>query len=351
MTASAISEISATKAREVLDFQLLGGDYGQLARDCALLRSCLWALSGGDRPVHVVRVLNLALDLSPENVFGSETASTELRTRLRGILDELSDAGDLVSLANGRWLPAPFREVPLGTADGARLLIGGFPSSLLPDALRKTICHKGAFRRVSGDELGRELELPQEPLESWVGAAPQDLVAWTKFAMDGTYESFSESNDGSRFSFYAPNLARPGALHTKRWLSSTEEISGRYLGRRELPFGIRQYRAVEVIDGRIVRVSLPRVGKGDLRRLMYGLDALAGNQVETSLSAKEFVVVLGSEIPWPERRFFVALGTLRVPADKYYPRTWHFPVAYAPEVKRRLGELKVQVLTNNGSRQ
>jgi len=347
-----MSEISAAQAKEIIDSHLVGGDCGQLARDCALLRSCLWALSGGNRPVHVLRVLNLALDLSPENVFGGDAGSVELRTRLRGALDELSDAGDILALANGRWLPAPLREVPLGTADGARLLVGGFPSSLLPDTLRKTVRHQGAFRRVNVDELGRELGLSQEPLESWVGDAPQDLIGWTKFAMDGSYEPFSEANDGSRFIFYAPKLARPGALQAKRWLSSPEKLSGRYLGKRELPFGMRQYRAAEVIDGRVVRVSLPRLGNGDLRRLMYGLDALAANpvQVDMALTSKTFVAVLGSEIPRPERRFFAALGTLIVPADKYYPRTWHFPVEYAAEVKRRLLELMIQFVTKNDSR-
>ena len=351
MTTGVMSVVSATQARETVDFQLVGRDCDQIVRECALLRSCLWALSGGDRPVHVLRVLNLAFDLSPENIFAGRdsVALTGLRSRLRAALDNLSDAGDILSLANGRWLPAPLRQVPLGMADGARLLVGGFPSSLLPETLRKTISHRGAFRRVNSEELGRKLGLPEERLESWVGSAPENLMSWTKFAMDGSYEPFSEANDGSRFAFYAPKLARPGALQTKRWLASAEKLSGRYLGRRELPFGMRQYRAIEVIGGRVVSVSLPRLGNGDLRRLMYGLDALAANpvRVETALTSNEFVVVLGSEIPRQERRFFAALGTLSVPIDKYYPRTWRFPVVYIAEVKKRLLELDVQFVASD----
>src|SRR5262249_49989408 len=120
-----MSSVSASQAREILDFQLVGGDCDQIGRECALLRSCLWALSGGERPVYVLRVLNVALSLSPEHVFdGNHSASlTDLRARLRRALADLSDAGDVLSLANGRFLPSPLREVPLGTADGARLLV------------------------------------------------------------------------------------------------------------------------------------------------------------------------------------------------------------------------------------
>lgn len=345
MTGAGISEIQTSEARRVLDSQFIGGECDQLARDCALLRSCIWALSGGERPVHVLRVLNLALELCPQIVFDEhDSDKTDARARFRNILDELADTGDLVSLANGRWLPAPLHAVQLGTGDDVRLLIGGFPSSLVPESLRRLIQHHGTFRRVVGNQFERELELRLESFESWVGEVPEDLLAWTNSAMNSTYEGFREANDGSKFIFYAPTLARRGALQTKRWVSTPEKLAGRYLGRRELTFGIRQYRAVEVANGRVVSVALPRLGCGDIRRLMYGLDAAAGNpvQIRTEFTAKEFVVILHSEIPRAERRFFAALGTLSVPPGKYYPRTWRFPAQYTAEVTRRLSALKVE---------
>ena len=86
---------------------------------------------------------------------------------------------------------------------------------------------------------------------------------------------------------------------------------------------------------------------------MYGLDAAAGNpvQIETEFTTKEFVVILRSEIPRAERRFFAALGTLSVPPEKYYPRTWRFPAQYTAEVTKRLSALKVEFAIKRGSRQ
>jgi hypothetical protein len=318
----------------------------QVAIDCALLRSCVWALTGGERPVHVLKLLNLAVDISPDSILADdEMRSADTRSRLRTCLDELTEAGDLVSLANGRWLPAPMREVRLGSADDARLLVGGFPTSLLPSELSVEVHHNGAFRRTMGERLARELALPLESYDSWVGPFPGDLKAWTQSVFKGDYEAFTEVNDGRQFSLYAPPNARQGALQAKRWVDRPEKLAGRFLGRRDLPFGIRQYRAVEVVSGVIVRVMIPQLGTGDLRRLMYGLDALAGNPVlvENDTRGDEFVIVLGSEVPRPERRLFAALGTLTVPVDKYYPRTWRFPRKYTGEISSRLSALGVRL--------
>jgi hypothetical protein len=193
--------------------------------------------------------------------------------------------------------------------------------------------------------LARELALPFESYDSWVGPFPGDLKAWTQSVFEGDYEVFTEANDGRQFSLYAPQTARPGALQAKRWVDRPDKLSGRFLGRRDLPFGIRQYRAVEVVNGIIARVMIPRLGTGDLRRMMYGLDALAGNPVvvEHDTRGDEFDIVLGSEVPRPERRFFAALGTLSVPPDKYYPRTWRFPRKYAGEIRNRLSALGVRL--------
>jgi hypothetical protein len=345
---------TAEEAARSIRQELVGAiDCDQLACDSALLRSCVWALTRGERPVHTLKLLNLAIELSPDALLSEEAGvPEERRSRLRGTLEELSEAGDLVSLANGRWLPAPTRQVPLRTGDDTRLLVGGVPTSALPSELARSIRHHGVFRRVTGDGLSAALALPCEGYESWVGEAPKDLQAWTRAVLDGTYEGFTETNDSGRFSFYAPQIARPGALQAKRWVDRPDKLGGRFLARRDLPFGIRQYRAAEIVDGRVVRVMLPRLGAGDLRRLMYGLDAIAGNPVlvDAELSAKEFVVVLASEVPGPERRLFAALGTLSVPPEKYYPRTWRFPVQFAAEIRNRLSALEVRLVSKGGSK-
>lgn len=344
---TSVRSSSAEEAGNLIREQLVGtAKCDQVATDCALLRSCVWALTGGERPVHVLKLLNLAVDASPDSVLaGDEMGSTEIRSRLRTSLDELAEAGDLVSLANGRWLPAPTREVRLGSADDARLLVGGFPTSLLPSELSAEVHHNGAFRRMTGERLARELALPFEPYDSWVGPFPADLKTWTQSVFEGNYEAFTEAKDGRQFSLYAPQSARPGALQAKRWVDRPEKLSGRFLGRRDLPFGIRQYRAVEVVNGVVSRVMILRLGTGDLRRVMYGLDAVAGNPVvvENDTRGHEYVIVLGSEVPRPERRFFAALGMLSVPPDKYYPRTWRFPHKYAGEIGSRFSALGVRL--------
>lgn len=338
--------VSTEEASATVREQLVGTPVcDELAVDCGLLRSCLWALSGGDRPVHSLRLLNLALESSPDAVITGGENDSEIRLRLRGSLNELADAGDVVSLANGRWLPAPTREVRLGTSDGARLLVGGFPTSLLPAELSAKIRHRGAFRRMIGGDLAKDLALRAEPFDSWVGAGPVDVKAWTASVLEGEFEAFTEPNDSQQFRVYAPQSARPGAPQFKRWFDRPEKLSGRFLGRRELSFGMRQYRAVDLVNGRVARLMGLKLATGDVRRLMYGLDALAGNPVlvEYDMRDDDFVLVLASEIPGPEQRFFAALGELSFPPEKYYPRTWRFPRLYASEVHSRLTSLGVRL--------
>src|ERR1035441_2110806 len=88
--------VSEKEARAVVRQQLIGpGECDQVAADCALLRSCVWALTGGNRPVHVLRLLNFATSL--------DSSDEAIRPRIKESLEELADAGDLVELANGRW--------------------------------------------------------------------------------------------------------------------------------------------------------------------------------------------------------------------------------------------------------
>jgi len=345
--------ISAEKAGALLHEQLVGRTVSdQLAVDCGLLRNCIWALSGGARPVHSLRLLNLAVESSPSSIIAETHDDSDVRSRLRSSLTELEGAGDVVSLANGRWLPAPTREVRLGTPDDTRLLVGGLPTSLLSVELFAMVSHHGAFRRTTGNALAKELGLPMEPYESWVGGGPPDVKAWTELVLEGEYEAFTEGNDIGRFSIYAPQSAQRGVPQFKRWVDRPEKLSGRFLGRRDLPFGMRQYRGVEVIQGRIARLMRLRLGAGDLRRLLYGLDALAQNSVvvEYESTGDEIGVILRSEIPKPEQRLFAALGRLSFPPEKYYPRTWRFPKRYAAEVHSRLTSLCVQLVKRSNPR-
>src|SRR5262249_37594139 len=77
-----------------------------------LLRALTWALTSGSQPVHVVRLLNRAISIISPLV--QESDDREVRAQFRDALEALADAGDLVELDGGLWLPGTSRLVRLG---------------------------------------------------------------------------------------------------------------------------------------------------------------------------------------------------------------------------------------------
>lgn len=324
--------ITETEAHGILARELTGSEMcDQIAEDCALLRSCAWALTDGVHPVHVLRLLNLASTL--------HFAGDASRGRLKEALQELSECGDLVEMANGQWLPAPTRAVRLGTADDMRLLVGGFPTSLLSIERAAQIEHIGTYRRVRGDALPKELELPQQSLESWTGHAPDNLHEWTQATLQGNYERHRPT--GRSIEIYAPELSPVSTPQMFRWVDRTDKLSGIHLSREELPFGGKRHYALKIANGQITGIrTMPPT---DLRRLMYGLDLLAKKSVTveeiSDLAGTSFI--LKSILPQAEQRLFAALGQLAVHEGKYYPQTWTFHQEHAVEIKKRLATLGV----------
>jgi hypothetical protein len=327
-----LQAITETDAHAILARELTGTEAcDQIAKDCALLRSCAWALTDGVHPVHVLRLLNLASTL--------HFAGDSSRGNLKEALEELSECGDLVEMSNGQWLPAPTREVRLGTADDMRLLVGGFPTSLLSAEYAAQIEHNGPYRRVRGEALSKELDLPQQSLEAWMGQVPEDLPEWTQSTLQGNYERHRST--GRSIEIYAPELSPASKPQALRWVERTDKLSGTYLSREELPFGGKRHYAVKIAKGQIrgIRIMPPI----DLRRLMYGLDLLAEKSVRVEEIARgtETSFILKSELPQAEQRFFAGLGQLAVPEGKYYPRIWKFHQEHAVEIKKRLAALGV----------
>ena len=121
------------------------------------------------------------------------------------------------------------QEGQLGTPDDTRLLVGGLPTSALPNELSAKLRHHGAFRRMAGGLVAKELGLPEESRDSWIGAGPPDIKAWTESVFQGEYEAFTERNDSGRFSIYTPDGARPGTPQLRRWVDRPEKLSGVFL--------------------------------------------------------------------------------------------------------------------------
>ena len=232
--------ITDTEARGILARELTGTETcDQVAEDCALLRSCAWALTDGVRPVHVLRLLNLASTLH----FSGETA----RLQLKEALEELSECGDLAELSSGQWLPAPTREVRLETADDMRLLVGGFPTSLLSSEHASQIEHAGPYRKLRGGTLSRELGLASQSRDAWMGHVPDDLREWTQSTLRGDCERYRPI--GRTIEAYAPELFPASKPQLLRWTDRTDKLAGTYLSREELPFGGRRYLAAALAEG------------------------------------------------------------------------------------------------------
>ena len=324
--------ITDTEAHGILARELTGTETcDQVAEVCALLRSCAWALTDGVRPVHVLRLLNLASILH----FSGEIA----RAQLKDALEELSECGDLAELSSGQWLPAPTREVRLETADDVRLLVGGFPTSLFSVEHASQIEHTGPYRKLRGGTLSKELGLASQSREAWMGYVPDDLREWTQSTLRGNYERYRPI--GRTIEVYAPESFPASKPQLLRWSDRTDKLAGTYLSREELPFGGRRYLAAEIVKGKISGIKA--VPPTDFRRLMYGLDLLAEKPVtvEEIPGRVETTLVLRSELPQVEQRLFAALGRLLVPEEKYYPRIWKFHQEHAVEIKTRLARLGV----------
>lgn len=265
------------------------------------------------------------------------------RERLREALDELADVGDIIELAGGRWLAAFTRQVALGTETDDRLVVGGVPTSLLPTEQRGLLVHRGALRVTRGDAFGSALSLVDETLESWLGDSPADLEQWARSLLAQELDSYSPE-EGARFRVYVPALARQREPQGFRWREQLGQLDGRFFADRELAFGVRQSRIVEIRDGRIIASGVPSLGGGDRRRLLYALDALARNPTRITVrTASSLSLVLQSEVPRAERRVFAALGELSVPEEKYYPRTWTFRIEHKRTILARLSALRVDL--------
>jgi len=286
-----------------------------------ILRATIWSMAAPAGEVHTNRVLSAALPTCLLLSERSRSSEEALRAELRAALSTLEDTGDLLQLGGGFWCPGTARlvEIPAGAG---HLLIGGVPSSLLP-IQDSAIQYHGPHRHFAKPSRELATTLPAEEFTSWSRVPNHSLQDWAREVLDSLDPQPYSPTRAEAFEFYLPASSRPGAPQFKRWYESAGATTGVLLARRARLYW-REYRLVEVRDGRIVAVcDLESV---DARRLMYALDQDARNPVRARrLRADERAEWLfTSELPRAEQRAFAAFGTLTIPDDRPFERRWTF---------------------------
>jgi hypothetical protein len=309
--------------------------------NCELVRSVLWATTR-QAPVHINRLLNVVVDLGL--AFASDADEDTTRRHLRDTLDELAEFGDVIELDQGRWSATAPRIIDLGPASDEHLLLGGVPTSVLPDTVRAAISHREVLRFVRGPELARALALPIDPLDAWLATPSLPLRDWARALLATPLGPYTAAVDGSSLLLYAPQATKR-RTQSGRWARPAPGMNGRYLGERTRFHGGVESRLVELHDG-VTTASGNVLMPGERRRLMYAFDAFADRQVDATIhrDADQVRLVLWSEVPSAERRFLSLVGKVSAGIDHYYPRTWHFPRRWEPEVRRRLEALEIRLL-------
>jgi len=340
------SSITARQARIAI-LQTLGigdiSDQGIVIELCAeALRTALWSVwSATQKPVYTTRLLNIAERiLAPWMVSDDAPESGELRNTLDELLQEMELIGDIAALPGGYWTPAPLRVVRFIHIH-RWLLLGGYPSRLLSQEANAAIEHTGVARLLKCAPMMVGLEGDELPELEWRSVPEGDLVEWSKTVLE---QSPLAPVGELQAEIYAPALAERGAFQYHRWRPLPQGLpNGRYLARTALRYGALTCFIVEIQHGRIVAAGPPRLGDGDVRRLQYGLDLLAGNpvQVIVTKSHNDWHFKVHSALPRAEHRLLLAIGRDISNSERYYPRWWKVPAQYAAQVQQALQGLGI----------
>lgn len=370
---SAVNDIRFLDVRQMRVFALFnlglataGGERPQLdfssASICGeAIRNALWALSReGQESVYVTRVLHAAQKLVEpgvlstglvEGIGGARTGvANDILDVLREMLDQLETLGDVTELPRGRWLPTPLRCVHL-EAIGKWLVVGGIPTSRLRALTGAKIEFGDVARFVSTAPTALDVTVGTQSLEDWYRLPSKDLRTWAEGVITETKLLPFEDQE-TKFDFYTPGV-RMGKAHSSdlqynRWESNGRALaSGRYLVRNFGRYDSARFAIASVERGAVVATGTPELGEGDVRRLMYGFDLLAGRpvRVEVAQGKEKATFVLRNELPNPEKRLFIALGRLLPNADgRYYPRRWEIAQSHMLQAKQALETLGIEVI-------
>jgi len=286
-----------------------------------LLRSIVWCQSRGQHQVHIAKILNAGIPVWRLMCGRRDVPEKTLREELSSALKTLQEVGDLIEAPGGRWLSATTRRIT-NVEMGIDLIVGGAPNSALPFNIH-TIRHHGPYRHLTADSIVGPF-VPCESLPSWARLPETTLSEWAAQMLSSLRRLPYTPTSSESFDFYQPETARAGVPQYRRWSEQLKTANGTFLAMRKRIYNAKEYRIVDVEDGRISRIC--EFPSRDARRMMYALDCEARNPVVAIMSAEkhETMVLLKSEIPSQEKLVFAALGKLSIPSNRPFERRWIF---------------------------
>ena len=179
-------------------------------------------------------------------------------------------------------------------------------------------------------------------MTAWLARPDEPLLEWTRTAIEDAHLQPVGAIDAD-WEYYRPHEQQ--RIQYARWQPLSPGLANRrYLVRSAHGWGGDRYRVAVVQAGRIVQTGTPALGRGDIRRLFYGLDLLAERptQIEIITGRQEPVFTAQSALPGPEERLLLVLGQFVAPPDgKFYPRRWRVPSANVLDVTDALSALGV----------
>lgn len=275
---------------------------------------------------------------------------------IRRVLEALWELREVDNLGDGYWLPVPTRCVEFGGSSEDVLVIGCEPLVALRRRLHVTVRQNWIARTVKLSSLPphiRNAAQYWQTLDAWLGSPPSDLVSWTHVQLAQARRRLTIAPAGvTEFEVYAPTEART-QYQVHRWLEAKrlrrvpKDIvlcranEGRFVGRRRYWLGTM----IEYKGTRMPESEVP-VPFSDLRRLMYGLDAIAGTPTSARWKTKSTGITLkiGSPLPPEERRLLFALGRDRSERAGWLPLVLEVPKEYDHALVKCLAGLSLSIV-------
>lgn len=277
------------------------------------------------------------------------------------VLRRLTLIGDCAHGGEGYYLATPPRVVPLPS--GKALVIGGLPTRAAADALAVPVGWAGLARGVAAEHLARAGGGSRQALDAWLVWPAQTLAAWTEDMLGEAQKQAlpSPGLDPASFEVYAPHLqANQGQIN--RWMPAKVWRAG------NTPAGLgltlcrtrarpRRFWLAPLVSGphgpafNRERPVPPRT----VRRLMYGIDQLAG----ATVLARVLSVVSGLKherelrlFNWPAREEYQLLAALAYdttpPEGPFLPIRYRVAPEWWPDVRAALEGLSIRIKDETG---